>query len=172
MSSSACAEPPSGPTSRPGWLATILALRLAIADRKPRLFEGARQEDGKARDDRKHAGRGQAAGRRHHVLFGDAELDQPLGIGLAEMMHAGAAGDVGVENDELGKFVGQAVRALPKASRSESPDEPMRAGAALLSDIEKLLDFFRFRAESGQARLRLAARVSLTLPCQAGPFSM
>ena len=47
MSSSACAEPPSGPTSRPGWLATILALRLAVADRKARLLEGAREKTAK-----------------------------------------------------------------------------------------------------------------------------
>ena len=51
--------------------------------------------------------RGHAAGRRHHVLFGDAELDEALGMGFAEMMHAGAAGDIGVQHHELGKFIGQ-----------------------------------------------------------------
>ncbi len=51
---------------------------------------------------------GQAACRRHHVLLGDAELQEALGMAFAEMMHARAARDVGVEHDELGKFVGEA----------------------------------------------------------------
>ena len=55
-----------------------------------------------SKPDRRHAAR-----RRHHVLLGDAELDQALGMALAEMMHAGAAGDVGVQHHQLGKFVGQ-----------------------------------------------------------------
>ena len=83
------------------------------------------------------ADRGKAAGRRHHVLFGDAELQEALGMALAEMMHAGAAGDVGVEHDDVaGIRRRDPTSALPNASRSESPLDPIRAGASAAIDIE------------------------------------
>ena len=89
-----------------------LGIALGVADRKLGLFIGAFEEAGETRDDRNHPGRGEAAGRCHHVLFGDAELDQPVGMGFAPVMHAGAAGDVRVEYDDFGKFRGQTRQRL------------------------------------------------------------
>ena len=102
-----------------------------IGERKPRLFDGAQAEHGEGRDDGQQADRGQAAGRRHHVLLGDAELQEAFGMALAEMMHAGAARDIGVEHHELAEIRrASADSALPKASRRESPLVPIRAGAS------------------------------------------
>ena len=49
---------------------------------------------------------------RVYTLLGDGELQEALGMAFAEIMHAGAAGDVGVEHHELGEFVGQARQRL------------------------------------------------------------
>ena len=89
-----------------------LGIAPGVTDRKLGLFIGPLEEAGEARDDGDHADRGEAAGRRHHVLFGDAELDQPVGMGLAPVMHAGAAGDVRVEHDDFGKLAGQTRKRL------------------------------------------------------------
>ncbi len=89
-----------------------LGVAPGIAERQPRLFDGAQAEDREGGDHGDQADRRQAARRRHHVLLGDAELDQALGMALAEMMHAGAAGDVGVQHHQLGKFVAQRRQGL------------------------------------------------------------
>ena len=131
-----------------------------IGERQARLFDGAQAEDGEGRDDRDKTDRGQAAGRRHHVLFGDAELQQALGMALAEMMHAGAAGDVGVEHDDV-RETRRRVRtsALPKASRRRSPLVPIRWRRLQLAiDIEQLLDLVAVGAKRLQRVFGLLAR--------------
>ncbi len=77
-----------------------LHVALGVGNGEPRLFDRAQAEHGEGRDDGKQADGGDAARRRHHVLLGDAELEEAVGMRLAEMMHAGTAGDVGVQHDE------------------------------------------------------------------------
>ncbi|MEJ0044287.1 MAG: hypothetical protein WDM81_19630 [Rhizomicrobium sp.] len=101
-----------------------LGVAPCIGERQPRLFHRAQAEYREGRDDRNKPGGRQSAGCRHHVLLCNAELQQTLGMALAEMMHAGAAGDVGVEHDHLGKFVGEGGQCL-----AESFAKAVAAGA-------------------------------------------
>ena len=41
------------------------------------------------------------------VIFSDAELQEAVGMTLAEVMHARAAGDIGVEHHEIGNLIGK-----------------------------------------------------------------
>jgi hypothetical protein len=69
-------------------------------------------EHGKGGDHRHQADGRHAARRRHHVLLGDAELDEAVRVAFAEVMHAGAAGNIGVQHHQLGKLVGQCRQRL------------------------------------------------------------
>jgi hypothetical protein len=60
--------------------------------------------------DRQRAAARHAAGHRHHVLLGDAALDEPLGEALREREEAAVLDQVGIE--------GQHVRALSPSATS------------------------------------------------------
>ena len=51
--------------------------------------------------DRQHAVEGEAAGRRHHVLLGDAALDESIRKLFAKRLDAAIGQQVGVEDDDL-----------------------------------------------------------------------
>jgi hypothetical protein len=88
------------------------AARSSSACAEPRLFDGAQAEDGERRHHGHEAHSRKTAGRRHHVLLGDAELQETVGMRLAEMMRARAARDVGIEHDKLREFVSELRQSL------------------------------------------------------------
>ena len=88
-------------------------------------------------------------------------------MGFAEMMHARAAGDVGVEHHQLGKFIAQ---------RGQGLAEGFAQGIAVGDQGGIRHAETRFiscaLAPSAVNASSLWARVSFTLPCQAGMFSI
>jgi hypothetical protein len=65
------------------------------------LLQSAEAENGKCRDKRDDPSARKASRRSHHVLLGDPELKEALGVALTKMMHAGASGNVGIEHHKI-----------------------------------------------------------------------
>ncbi len=70
------------------------------------LVRAGRQEARERVHDRQHAAQRQAAGRRHHVLFGDTAFDEALGQLRLEGLDAAVRQQVRVHHHDLGAMAG------------------------------------------------------------------
>ena len=95
-------EAPSSPSETPPCEAPIRTFSSLWAIPSADLVVGARGgEDREGRGVGDLAGGGQAAGDRHHVRLGGADVEEPLRELLAELHRLGRDGEVGVEGDDL-----------------------------------------------------------------------
>ena len=86
-----------------GVAADDLDVQVRIGDRHPQLVVGvAGDERGEAGDQARLARAGQAAGDADEVALGDADVEEPVGVLLAEPLGPGRVAHVGVDDDEVG----------------------------------------------------------------------
>ena len=146
-----------------------LGVAAGISERQTRLLHRAQTKHGEGGDDGDESCCSQTTRRRHHVLFGDAELQETVGMALAEMVHARAARNIRIQHDNILEFVGEARECFAKsfAQRIIALRNQCRCRAhAKYSVICSRV------APSAASASSACCCVSFTLPCQVGMFSM
>ena len=128
--------PPSGPTVMPACVGVIFTLRSRVADGVADLVVGAtRGEHGERAGERDLARDGETGGTSDHVLLGDADVEEALGVLLGELDGRRGLGEVGVDGDDVDALIGEfderlaerlagglvAHEALPSVSGVSSP---------------------------------------------------
>ena len=91
-------------TGERGHVNDLRALAALVVD----LFVRPRREEaGERVDQRQRAAAGHAGGHRHHVLLGDAALDEPIGKAVRKREETAVLDQIGVEHERVGPALAQ-----------------------------------------------------------------
>ena len=91
---------PTAPISKPGVGADDLDVGVALGHQHPdRIERAVGEEDGERRGPRHEPDGGQPGGGADQVLLGDAHLEEPVRMGLGELVRLGRVGQIAVEDD-------------------------------------------------------------------------
>ena len=83
-------------------------VEVGVGDGVADLLKGtAGGKDGKAVGKGLLAGGCQTGGHGHHIALGDAHVEEPVGVGLGKALGHGGAGEVGVQNHQVGVLSAQ-----------------------------------------------------------------